>query len=129
MPQAVVVSPSWQVSWVSQHPLQVPGPQEPVEQTWSMQVSGAVQAAQVSPPLPQASGAVPSMHLEPWQHPSGQELALQVVHRPSTQLSLPWQMMQASPPEPQAELVSPGMHWPPWQHPSGQELGSQPVVH
>ena len=50
----------------------------PVEQLPLLQLWPLLQVAQLFPPVPQVLVVLPLTHVEPWQHPDGHVLALQL---------------------------------------------------
>jgi hypothetical protein len=125
LPQAEFVSPGWQLSSSSQHPLgHVSKLQVAPWHAPPTHASPSGHAAQALPPVPQSLSVVPSWHTsEASQQPVGHVVALHVeaLQAPPVQTSVGGQAVHSSPPVPQNVVVVPV-----WQTPL---VLQQPVGH
>jgi len=80
---------------------------------------------QAAPFVPQAT-SVGMLHLEPEQHPSGHDVAVQLLQTPLAQAPFPPQSWHSAPPLPHAVESVPVRHTPSFeQHPVGHDVPSQ----
>jgi hypothetical protein len=87
----------------------------------------ASQPTQVVAPMPQVVSEG-WLQVAPEQHPLGQLVALQPLHRPAVQVCPAGQRSQTLPPAPQDVTLLPVRQAPPEQHPVGQDVPSQTQV-